>query len=169
LELSLEIAREEGIVANQTAIDEFYKYLTRHQNLSRTASAGMFKGGLADDSEQTAKLHTAAHLLLAALRKILGQEVVQKGSNITAQRLRFDFSSASKLTPAQIKQVEDLVNEQIQKNIPVVRSEMSLDEARAQGAIGVFNSKYSNRVAVYTIGDFPKKSAAVPTQKIPVS
>lgn len=165
LELSLEIAREEGIVANQTAIDEFYKYLTRHQNLSRTASAGMFKGGLADDSEQTAKLHTAAHLLLAALRKILGQEVVQKGSNITAQRLRFDFSSASKLTPAQIKQVEDLVNEQIQKNIPVVRSEMSLDEARAQGAIGVFNSKYSNRVAVYTIGDFSKEICGGPHAK----
>jgi len=129
----------------------------------------MFKGGLADDSVATTKLHTAAHLLLAALRRVLGDHVLQRGSNITAERLRFDFSHSEKMTPEQIKQVEDMVNEQIKKNLPVVREEMSLDQARAAGAMGVFGSKYGGRVTVYTIGDFPKRFVAVRTSITPVN
>jgi len=91
LELSLEIGNEEGAIFSPNAINEFQEYFKKHQDLSRTTSAGMFKGGLADSSEQTAKLHTAAHLMLAALRRVLGDQVVQRGSNITASRLRFDF------------------------------------------------------------------------------
>ncbi|HNR81318.1 MAG TPA: alanine--tRNA ligase, partial [Candidatus Pacearchaeota archaeon] len=142
LELSLEIAEEKNVSIAKSAIDDFNAELKKHQELSRTASAGMFKGGLADAGEQTTKLHTAAHLLLAALRRVLGDHVVQRGSNITAERLRFDFSHPRKMTLEQIKQVEDSVNEQIQKNIPVVRKEMPLSEAQQSGAMGVFGSKY---------------------------
>jgi alanyl-tRNA synthetase len=119
LELSLEIAKEKNIGIDTVAQDEFGAGLKRHRELSRTASAGMFKGGLADSSEQTMKLHTAAHLLLAALRRVLGGHIVQRGSNITAERLRFDFSHPQKMTPEQIEQVEALVNEKISQNIPV--------------------------------------------------
>jgi len=127
--------------------------MEEHQELSRTASAGMFKGGLADTSEQTVKYHTAAHLMLAALRKVLGEHVTQKGSNITAERLRFDFSHPQKMTEEEIKKVEDLVNEKIQAGLPVKIEEMSLEEAKTQGATGVFESKYGERVKVYTIGE----------------
>jgi len=162
LELSLEIAEEKNVSIAKSAIDDFNAELKKHQELSRTASAGMFKGGLADAGEQTTKLHTAAHLLLAALRRVLGDHVVQRGSNITAERLRFDFSHPRKMTLEQIKQVEDSVNEQIQKNIPVVRKEMPLSEAQQSGAMGVFGSKYGERVTVYTIGDFSKEVCGGP-------
>jgi len=112
----------------------------------------MFKGGLADASEETIKYHTAAHLMLAALRQVLGEHVTQKGSNITPERLRFDFSHSEKMTPEQIKRVEEIVNEQIQKDLPVVCEEMGLDEAKAAGAMGVFESKYGEKVKVYSIG-----------------
>jgi alanyl-tRNA synthetase len=112
----------------------------------------MFKGGLADASDETKKLHTAAHLLLASLRKILGDNIFQKGSNITSERLRFDFSYPEKMTPEQIAAVENLVNEAIAKDLPVVCEEKSLAEAKTEGAMGVFNSKYGERVKVYTIG-----------------
>ncbi len=155
-EISIENLQGEHFLKNDNQIsivkNAFEKELINHQELSRTASAGMFKGGLADASEQTTRLHTAAHLLLAALRQVLGDQVYQKGSNITAERLRFDFSHLEKMTPEQIKQAEDLVNEQIQKNLPVTMEEMTLDEAKKTGAMGVFESKYGDKVKVYTIG-----------------
>ncbi len=133
-------------------IKEFQEELKKHQELSRTASAGKFKGGLADDSEQTTRLHTAAHLLLESLRRVLGEHVFQKGSNITAERLRFDFSHPDKLTDEQRQEVEEMVNEQIEKNLPVQMKEMSLDDAKKIGAMGVFDSKYGEKVKVYSIG-----------------
>lgn len=127
------------------------KDLKKHQELSRTASAGMFKGGLADTSEATKKYHTAAHLMLASLRKVLGDHVLQKGSNITPERLRFDFSHSEKMTDEQKQEVEKIVNDIIEKDLPVVCEEMSLDEAKKQGAMGVFENKYGEKVKVYTI------------------
>ncbi|UMX47864.1 MAG: alanine--tRNA ligase [Candidatus Nealsonbacteria bacterium DGGOD1a] len=162
LELSLEIAKEKNIGVAAAAQDEFGAGLKRHQELSRTASAGMFKGGLADASEQTTKLHTAAHLLLAALRLVLGEHIVQRGSNITAERLRFDFSHPQKMAPEQIEQVEVLVNEKISQNIPVAKEEMSLEDARIAGAMGAFGLKYGERVTVYAIGDFSKEICGGP-------
>ncbi|MCK4387037.1 MAG: hypothetical protein KAV41_03085 [Candidatus Pacebacteria bacterium] len=132
-------------------LNAFREEMRKHQELSRTAAAGKFKGGLADASEETTKLHTAAHLLLAALRKVLGDAVEQKGSNITAERLRFDFSYSEKMTDEQKRAVEKLVNEAIQKNMPVVCEEMSLEEAKERGALGAFESKYGKRVKVYKI------------------
>ncbi len=127
--------------------------MQKHQDLSRTASAGKFKGGLANQSEMAVKYHTVSHLLLQALRMVLGEHVFQKGSNITDERLRSDFSHGGKMTPEQIVQVENIVNEQIQKNLTVECNEMSLDEAKNQGAMGVFANKYGERVKVYTVGD----------------
>ncbi len=132
---------------------EFAQALVEHQKLSRTASEGKFKGGLADTSEKTKKLHTAAHLLLAALRRTLGDHIKQKGSNITSERLRFDFSHPEKITDQQIKDVEILVNEAIIKDLQVSFKEMSLQEAQKIGAMGVFESKYGEKVKVYTIGE----------------
>ncbi|MFZ5559759.1 MAG: alanine--tRNA ligase, partial [Patescibacteria group bacterium] len=111
-----------------------------------------FKSGLADFSEAVTKLHTATHLLLATLRQILGNHVYQKGSNITAERLRLDFSHSEKLTPEQIKKVENIVNEQIKKDLPVSFEEMSLEEAKRIGAMGVFETRYGEMVKVYSIG-----------------
>ena len=150
-EIMRDLCNEQGIEFKE---EEFEEEMKKHQDLSRTASAGMFKGGLADASEATVKYHTAAHLMLAALRQVLGEHVTQKGSNITLERLRFDFSHSAKMTPEQIKQVEDIVNAQIQADLPVVCEEMSLDEAKANGAMGVFESKYGERVKVYSIGNF---------------
>jgi alanyl-tRNA synthetase len=133
-------------------INLFNLELNKHQELSRTAAAGKFKGGLADHGAITTKLHTATHLLLASLRQVLGEQVFQKGSNITADRLRLDFSHGDKLTPEQIKQVEDLVNGAITQALPVTMQEMSLAEAKAVKAMGVFESKYDERVKVYTVG-----------------
>ncbi|MFA5886447.1 MAG: alanine--tRNA ligase [Patescibacteria group bacterium] len=129
----------------------FAAELKKHQDLSRTASAGRFKGGLTDAGVETTKLHTAAHLLLAALRQVLGDYVVQKGSNITPERLRLDFSHSEKMTPEEIKQVEDLVNDAIKQDYPVICEELSLAQAKSRGAMGVFDSKYGERVKVYTI------------------
>lgn len=133
--------------------DEFDEHFHNHQELSRTASAGKFKGGLADSSEETTRLHTAAHLLLQALRLVLGDHVLQKGSNITAERLRFDFSHPEKLTEEEKQKVEAIVNEQIGKALPVRFEEMSLEEARKLGAMGVFDSKYGEKVKVYIMGN----------------
>jgi len=131
----------------------FQKDFKKHQEISRTAAAGKFKGGLADVSEKTKKLHTACHLLLAALRSVLGDHVEQKGSNITAERLRFDFSHTEKLTHEQKIEIEKIVNKVIQKNLPVFSEEMLLEDAKKQGATGVFESKYGEKVKVYTIGE----------------
>ncbi len=132
---------------------EFKKEFKKHQELSRTASAGIFKGGLADISPETTRLHTAAHLMLETMRRVLGNHVQQKGSNITSERLRFDFSHGDKVTPEQIKKIEEIVNEQIQKNLPIHFEEMSVDEAKAIGATGVFEHKYGDKVKVYFIGN----------------
>lgn len=148
IEMTEELAKEKRLKIDN---EGFKKATEKHQNLSRTASAGMFKGGLADASEETTKLHTAAHLMLAALRIVLGNHVMQKGSNISSDRLRFDFSHAEKMTVEQIKQVEDIVNNIISKKFTVNCQEMTLDEAKAENAMGVFESKYGEKVKVYTI------------------
>jgi alanyl-tRNA synthetase len=159
LELTKELAEEEGLSVDS---DEFQKLFAQHQELSRTATAGTFKSGLADHSEQVVKYHTATHLLLAALRKILGEHVTQKGSNITAERMRFDFSHPEKMREDQIKQVEDLVNQKIKEDLPVKMEEMKLEEAKKSGAMGVFGEKYGEKVKVYSIGDFSKEICGGP-------
>jgi alanyl-tRNA synthetase len=148
-----EIAIEKNITLSANFKKEFELAMTKHQELSRTASAGKFKGGLADSSEETTRLHTTAHLLLEALRRVLGDHVHQKGSNITAERLRFDFSHSKKMTDEQKQAVEKLVNEQIAKKLPVSFEEMTLDEAKDYAAQGMFESKYGEKVKVYTIGE----------------
>ena len=149
LEITEELAAEKGIKVDRCG---FMEELQKHQELSRTASAGKFKGGLADHSVETTRLHTAAHLLLAALRQVLGDHVFQKGSNITSERLRFDFSHSEKMTPEQIVAVEKFVNDAIGKQLDVACEEMPLAEAKATGSHGVFDSKYGESVRVYTIG-----------------
>lgn len=143
----------------------FKEEIEKHQELSRTASVGMFKGGLADSGEKAAQYHTATHLLLAALRQVLGDHVFQRGSNINSERLRFDFSHPDKMTPEQIKKVEDLVNQRIKENLPVICEEMSLDEAKKRGTMGIFENKYGERVKTYVIGEFSKEICGGPHAK----
>ncbi len=150
LELIKELAGEQSFAVDEQGFTEEFK---KHQEKSRTAAAGKFKGGLGAHSEMAIKYHTATHLLHAALRQVLGQHVAQKGSNITDERLRFDFSHGEKMTEEEKKKVEEIVNEQIAKDLPVSWQEMSLEEAKAKGAIGLFEHKYGERVKVYTIGD----------------
>ena len=146
--------------------EEFQKEFQKHQELSRTASAGKFKSGLADNSEATTKLHTATHLLLAALKIILKDETIeQRGANITPERLRFDFTFPRKLTEEEIKKIEELVNAQIQKSCEVIREEMSPQEAKTKGACGIFDKKYGEKVSVYTIGNFSKEICTGPHVK----
>ncbi len=149
-ESAFEFAKERaGIEINK---DEFQKEMERHRELSRTASAGAFKGGLADHSEKTTRLHTAHHLLLKALQIVLGTHVKQRGSNITSERLRMDFSHDAKMTEEQKKEVERIVNEKIRENLPVLRNEMSREEAERLYAEHEFGQKYPDRVSVYSIG-----------------
>ncbi|MBM3257742.1 MAG: alanine--tRNA ligase [Candidatus Nealsonbacteria bacterium] len=162
LELTLELAKEKGKNIN---LEEFNKKFKEHQELSRTASSGMFKGGLADASEQAVKYHTANHLLLAALRQVLGSHVSQKGSNITAERLRFDFVHPGKMTDKEIKEVEDIVNQKIKDDLTVICQEMTLAEAKEKGATGVFEDKYEEKVKVYSINDFSKEICGGPHVK----
>jgi alanyl-tRNA synthetase len=131
---------------------EFDAEVEKHQQLSRTASVGMFKGGLQDQSEITTKYHTATHILHKALRTVLGEQVTQKGSNITAERLRFDFSHDQKLSPDQITEIEQIVNSKITENLPVTRQEMPKNQALKEGALAFFVEKYPDIVSVYTIG-----------------
>lgn len=159
LEIIIEMAKERGIGVD---IDGFNEELKKHQDLSRTASAGMFKGGLADNKEETTQLHTAAHLMLAGLRKVLGDHVHQKGSNINGERLRFDFSHGEKMTDEQKKMVEDYVNEAIEAKIPVIMTEMSLYEARESGAEGAFENKYGEVVKVYKINGYSNEICGGP-------
>jgi alanyl-tRNA synthetase len=150
-ELTKELATEKNI---QIDDEGFKKALEEHQSSSRTASAGKFKGGLAGSGEMETKYHTATHLLHAALKNVLGDHVMQKGSNITSERLRFDFSHPEKVTPEQIKAVEDWVNEAISRQAEVCRNELPLEEAKKLNAISLFGEKYGDIVSVYTIGDF---------------
>jgi len=153
LELTVEILKKNGQDVSESEIGVFEKEFGRHKNLSRSAAVGMFKGGLGGPSEIITKFHTATHLLHASLRVILGEHVLQKGSNITSERLRFDFSHQQKLTDEQIKKVELLVNEQIKKDLPVSYEEKDLQDARKEGALAFFGEKYREKVKVYTIGD----------------
>ena len=159
IELTEELAKENGFSVD---IKGFNEAFSKHQELSRAGAEQQFKGGLADHSEQTTALHTATHLLHAALRKVLGTHVGQKGSNITAERLRFDFTHPEPMTKEQIKEVEDLVNEQIKRDLKVTVETMTLEEARESGAIAFFDSKYGEKVTVYTIGDFSKEVCGGP-------
>jgi len=152
LEMTKELGEERGIYVDQ---DAFEKEFERHQEISRAGAAKKFRGGLSDASEQTMKLHTTTHLLNEALRRVLKrQDIVQKGSNITPERLRFDFNFDRELTEEEIRRVEELVNVQIEKSLPVKRKKMTVEKARIAGAQAVFEHKYRGRVFVYFIGDF---------------
>ncbi|MFX1440003.1 MAG: alanine--tRNA ligase [Promethearchaeota archaeon] len=151
LEMTRDLAQEKGI---EIDVDVFRKEFEHHRDISRTATEGKFKGGLADHGEEHTKLHTATHLLQAALRKVLGDKVQQSGSNITKERLRFDFTFDRKLTPEEVLQVEDLVNGIIRNDLEVTRQFMPYDEAIAQGAMAFFKEKYGDTVSVYSVGDF---------------
>ncbi|PJC66308.1 alanine--tRNA ligase [Candidatus Beckwithbacteria bacterium CG_4_9_14_0_2_um_filter_47_11] len=141
---------------------KFEALLEQHSQKSRTASTGMFKGGLADQSEITTKYHTATHLLQAALRQVLGQHVRQEGSNITADRLRFDFAHPQALSEAEMQRVEELMNAKITANLPVVKTIEAKDTALKSGAMAFFRENYPNKVSVYTIGDFSKELCGGP-------
>jgi len=150
-EMTQELAEEKGLRVDKS---DFEKEFKKHQELSRAGAEKRFRGGLADSSEESKRLHTATHLLNEALRKVISKDIVQKGSNITPERLRFDFNFERKLTEGEIKKVEDLVNQKIKEAIPVKREEMSLEEAKKMHAQGLFEHKYSDRVSVYSVGDF---------------
>ncbi len=157
IELTKELASEKGLEVDEKG---FEKEMKKHQELSRTATAGKFKGGLANQSEQTIKYHTTAHLMLAALRKVLNENIQQKGSNINEERLRFDFSYSEKMTDEQKAEVENLVNNWIKQDLKIICEEMSLDEAKKQGATGAFENKYGEKVKVFTIGSSFAKATA---------
>ncbi|MBO7483957.1 MAG: alanine--tRNA ligase [Alphaproteobacteria bacterium] len=160
LEFTEEIAAEHGLNVD---VDGFNKCFEAHQALSRAGSEQKFKCGLSDHSEETTNLHSATHLLHAALRKVLGDEVAQKGSNITPERLRFDFSFGRKMTPEEVKQVEDLVNDAINRKMPITCEEMPLDKAVESGATALFKDRYDTElVKVYTMGDFSKEVCGGP-------
>ena len=158
-EMTAELAEENEM---QIDMNEFQELFKKHQELSRAGAEQKFKGGLADHSEKTTAYHTATHLLHKALQIVLGEHATQKGSNLTAERLRFDFNHPQKVTPEELKQVEDIVNEQIQRDLVVTCEEMSLEEAKASGATGLFENKYGDKVKVYTIGDFSKEICGGP-------
>ncbi|PIN74013.1 alanine--tRNA ligase [Candidatus Woesearchaeota archaeon CG10_big_fil_rev_8_21_14_0_10_45_16] len=159
LEMTQELALENDISVDEEGFKEEYE---KHQELSRTASAGKFKGGLSDHSPETTRLHTATHLLNEALRKVVSSEIKQRGSNITPERLRFDFSFDRKLTPEEVKKVEEEVNRVIKEEMPVRREEMSKDEAIKIGAQMEFGAKYPDKVSVYFVGDYSKEFCGGP-------
>jgi len=174
-ELTAELAKEKGLAVDQ---EEFFKFQKKHQEKSKASLAKKFAGGLADHSQQVTKLHTATHLLHQALRQVLGEHVRQVGSNITPERLRFDFTHPEKLTDLQIKEIEDLINEQIKKDLAVKMEMMSLDEAKKKEALAFFTDKYKNlcfaqnlvfrsaqngdQVKVYSLGNFSKEVCGGP-------
>ncbi len=161
-ELTKELATEKGLIVNEEEYEEAYKL---HQEKSKANNDKVFKGGLADTGEQTTRLHTAAHLLQAGLKALISSDIHQKGSNITAERLRFDFNCDHKLTDEEKKKLEDFVNDAIKKDIPVVCEELSLEEAKKQGAVGIFDNKYGEKVKVYTIGNVSKEICGGPHAK----
>jgi alanyl-tRNA synthetase len=163
IEITEELARERNVGVD---IDGFREKLKAHQDLSRQGAEKKFKGGLADHSDMSVKYHTATHLLHAALRKVLGPHAEQKGSNITPERLRFDFAHPTKMTPEEIKATEDLVNAAIQHDYPVSWQELPMSEAKRLNAIGLFEEKYGDTVKVYTVGDpagLPEADPTAPT------
>ena len=162
IELTEEMATEKGFEVDKKGYDKAYK---KHQEMSRKGAEKKFKGGLADDSEATSQLHTATHILHQALKQVLGDHVAQKGSNITADRLRFDFSHPEKMTPEQKEEVVKIVNDVINSEMPISCEEMTVEEAKSQGAIGLFGDKYDEKVKVYSIGDFSKEICGGPHAK----
>ena len=158
-EVTNELAKENGYEIDLKEFEELFK---KHQEKSRLGAEVKFKGGLADQNEKTISYHTATHLLHQALRTVLGEHVKQCGSNITEERLRFDFTHPQKMTKEEIKEVEDLVNEEIKKDLKVTCEEMSYEDAKKSGAIGLFTDKYGDKVKVYTIGDFSKEICGGP-------
>lgn len=159
IELTEELGRENSMTVD---VEGFNAEEKKHQEESRTLSAGAFKSGLGDHSEISTKYHTATHLLQQSLVNVLGGEVAQRGSNITPERLRFDFSFSRPMTKEEIQKVEDMVNEQIKRDLPVTMEEMSLADARKAGARALFSDKYGERVKVYSIGDFSREVCAGP-------
>ena len=158
-EMTEELAREKGFSVDRKTFEEEFK---KHQELSRAGSKQKFAGGLADHSEQVVKLHTATHLLHKSLRDVLGVHVSQKGSNITSERLRFDFSHPTKLTDEELRRVETIVNEKIQQNLPVSFKTMTLGDALKEGALAFFGERYGEKVKVYAIGDYSKEVCGGP-------
>lgn len=158
-EVTKDLAGENEMTIDMKKFEELFK---KHQEKSRMGSTQKFKGGLADQNEKTISYHTATHLLHQALRTILGEHVKQSGSNITEERLRFDFTHPQKMTKEEIQKVEDLVNEQIKRDLEVKCEEMTYEEAKNSGAIGLFTDKYGEKVKVYTIGDFSKEICGGP-------
>ncbi|MDO4565541.1 MAG: alanine--tRNA ligase [Clostridia bacterium] len=160
IEFTMELAAENGYLVD---VEGFHAAFKAHQALSQAGAEQRFKGGLADNTEATTALHTATHLMHSALRKVLNDDsVAQKGSNITPERLRFDFSFPRKVTPDELRAVEALVNEAIKADVPITCEEMTVDEAKEQGAIGLFESRYGSKVKVYTMGGFSKEICGGP-------
>ena len=160
IEFTVELANEQGLTVDVAGFEAAFK---EHQEKSQAGAEQKFKSGLADHSEETTRLHTATHLLQAGLRKVLNDNTVsQRGSNITAERLRFDFSFGRKVTPEELREVEKFVNDAIAADVEVIREEMSPEEAKASGAIGLFDSKYGSRVSVYTVPGWSKEICAGP-------
>jgi alanyl-tRNA synthetase len=162
LEFTEEICVEEGFTVDHAGYDKAFE---KHKQVSRQGAEKAFKGGLADASEATTRLHTATHLLHKSLQMVLGTHVKQKGSNITAERLRFDFAHPEKMTPEQIAEVETIVNEQIDKDLPIEMHVMTLEEAKGKGAMALFSNKYEEQVKVYTIGEFSMEVCGGPHAK----
>ena len=162
LEITVELARDKDISID---LETFQKEFEQHKKLSREATSGTFKSGLADHTEKTTRLHTATHLLQQALRDVLGEHVEQKGSNITPERTRFDFTHSQKLSKEEIQKVEEIVNEKIQAAIPVTEELMSPEEAKNSGALGFFEDKYQAKVTVYSVGNFSKEICTGPHVK----
>ena len=162
LEMTQELAKEQGLEVDEKGFEQAF---ANHQAKSHSGAEQRFKGGLADSGEETTKLHTATHLLQAALRKVLGEEVFQRGSNITAERLRFDFSFGRKVEKPELEQVEKMVNDVIEKDLPVKMEEMTVEQAKQSGAMGIFESRYGEKVKVYSIGDFSKEICGGPHAK----
>ncbi|MEK7180214.1 MAG: alanine--tRNA ligase, partial [Patescibacteria group bacterium] len=154
IEMTVELAKEKGVSVD---VSNFEEEVNKHRSLSREGAEKKFKGGLADHSEQSLRYHTATHLLHQALREVLGSHVFQKGSNITPERLRFDFSHGGKMTDEEKKKVEDIVNEKITSKLPVSYDDIPLEDARKRGAIGLFGEKYGEIVRIYQIGEGDNK------------
>ena len=159
IELTLEMAAKDGLSVDKEGFDEANR---KHQELSRTTSAGSFKAGLQDNSEVVTRMHTATHLLHAALHQVLGPNALQKGSNITAERLRFDFSWPQKMTDEEKAKVEALVNQWINEGIEVTKTMTTVEEAKKQGAMALFGAKYGDQVSLYSIGDISKEICCGP-------
>ncbi|MDP2909233.1 MAG: alanine--tRNA ligase [Nanoarchaeota archaeon] len=162
VEMTEELAKEKSLKFDKKEFEEEFE---KHQQLSRVGAEKKFKGGLSDASYENAKLHTATHLLHKALREVLGDHIKQMGSNITPERLRFDFSHDKKMTPDEIKQVEDKVNEKIKESIKVEKDETTVEEAHKSGAVGLFANRYGEKVSVYTIGKYSKEICMGPHVK----